>query len=47
MIANNETTALQNALNLCDPIDTTSEYEVAILLERLIEMITQYIDLFQ
>lgn len=47
MIANNETVALQNALHLCDPIDTTSVYEVAMLLERLMEMITQYIDLFQ
>lgn len=47
LIANNRTTELQNALNLCDPIDTTSAYEVAMVLERLIEMITQYIDLFQ
>lgn len=47
MIANNQTTELKNALNLCDSIDTTSAYEVAMLLERLIEMITQYIDMFQ
>lgn len=47
MIANNQTTELQNSLNLCDPVDTTSVYEVAMLLERLIEMITQYIDMFQ
>lgn len=47
MIANNQTTELQKALNLCDPIDTNSEYEIAMLLERFIEMIAQYIDLFQ
>ncbi len=47
MITNNQTSELQNALNLCDPVDTTSVYEVAMLLERFIEMITKYIDLFQ
>lgn len=47
LIANNRTGELQNTLSLCDSIDTTSAYEVAMLLERLIEMITQYIDMFQ
>lgn len=47
MIANNQTTELQSALHLCHSIDTTSEYDVAMLLERLIELITQYIDQFQ
>lgn len=47
MIANNQTSELQNALNLCDPVDTTSVSEVAMMLERLIETITSYIDRFQ
>lgn len=47
MIVNNQTTELQNILNLCYPIDTNSASDAAMLVERLIDMITQYIDLFQ
>ncbi|XP_037038173.1 putative serine protease K12H4.7 isoform X2 [Bradysia coprophila] len=45
MIANNSP-ALQYALNLCEQVDATSVSEVAMMLERLIEMITSYIDQF-
>lgn len=47
MIANEQGDQLQNVLHLCDPLQTNSAYDVAMVLERLIEMITAYIDQFQ
>lgn len=47
MIVANQTAELQNVLNLCDPINTYSAYDVAMLLERLIDLMTQHFDQFQ
>lgn len=43
LIENAEVAYLQERLRLCAPLETTNEQEVAVLLFRFIDLISQYI----
>lgn len=44
MILNNETAELQEALNLCNPVDASSPSDIAAFIEANIYYISKFID---